>query len=654
MRKVLSIMAVLLIIIMALSMEINAKADEYFLVDKLYFTTSITPPTDGSIKPDALHAVNVFLDIEQSLLNETNFTDRYVNVLIAAILNNRIEYSNGSVAFHGDGEKCVVLNSSSALDVMLVSDSDDLDAFNSSSWIENKDFLIALKYRYDFINQKTLSTKVDNILVQTESVLENKTTTKIKSETDGLYTYVINEDMSVTITKFDWSNNHGDIYIPEMLGNRIVTGIGEKAFAISGNDAVSITLPEGIKSIGELAFEGVAIKYINIPLNTSSIGDGAFSRCSVMQFRVADGHQVFATIDNALYNKQEKMLIAWPENKEIAPIPNGIKAIGGYVFYGRKIYESSITKNKFLPDTLTTIGKYAFAEGSFTAYLNNVSVINEYAFYRNYAKHNEHVPEVKLWDEEPLKLSRVGAHAFENTSIDLISISKIEEGPAGAWGRPGRRHCLLSSTPYVVDEYAFCNTLFYSGGGRKGDRGDPGSLEPIDLSNVTSIGDYAFAYDDSTAGWIGLYSTDFDNLTYLGEYAFSNNKILGTLHLSNIKKVSESAFASGKCDIIEIVLGTGIEEIAPNAFAGQSHVTTLTMNEGLKTIGSESFRGCSGLTEVKIPKSVTYIGDNVFADCAVELVITVEAGSYSEVWARTCGYSYKVNGKVEDTSWLDD
>ena len=63
--------------------------------------------------------------------------------------------------------------------------------------------------------------------------------------------------------------------------------------------------------------------------------------------------------------------------------------------------------------------------------------------------------------------------------------------------------------------------------------------------------------------------------------------------------------------------------------------------------------GCINLTEISIPASVTYIGDRVFDGCSDKLVITVEAGSYGEVWARTCGYAYKVNGQVEDTSWLD-
>ena len=48
------------------------------------------------------------------------------------------------------------------------------------------------------------------------------------------------------------------------------------------------------------------------------------------------------------------------------------------------------------------------------------------------------------------------------------------------------------------------------------------------------------------------------------------------------------------------------------------------------------------------------IGKDVFTGCSDKLIITVEAGSYGEIWARTSGYAYVVNGQKEDTSWLND
>lgn len=75
--------------------------------------------------------------------------------------------------------------------------------------------------------------------------------------------------------------------------------------------------------------------------------------------------------------------------------------------------------------------------------------------------------------------------------------------------------------------------------------------------------------------------------------------------------------------------------------------------ENLLTIEDRAFYKCRNLAEITIPASVTMIGSEVFTGCSDKLVITVEAGSYGEVWARTCGYAYQVNGQEEDTSWLD-
>lgn len=459
------------------------------------------------------------------------------------------------------------------------------------------------------------------------------------SEQDGLYTYELNEDMTVTITGFDWSNNHGDIYIPEMLGNRMVTAIGERAFAKPGNVAVSITLPEGIRSIGELAFQGVAIKYINIPQNVTEIGGGAFSRCSVMQFRVAEGHQVFATIDNALYNKQTKTLIAWPENKEIGPIPNGIKAIGDYVFYGRKINDQEM-ESHLIPDSVTTIGRFAFFNSTFSGWLNNVKEIGDYAFSRGALKggYVAYDNDVDIRDEQ-LTLTRIGSHAFENSVVHFGADTN-------------RNHLsgfILNTTPYVIEDYAFHNSAIFA----------YTNNATINLENVTSIGDYAFEdnKEGSVNGYaIGFVQGDFDSLKYIGQNAFFNHEMVGVVELSDISVVPVSAFevTTNRPKLSGVILGQSVTSIEEKAFHGQSEITEVILNDGLLSIGSEAFMNCQSLTEVCIPASVTYIGEKVFSRCSDKLIIVVEAGSYGEIWARTCGYSYRVNGKVEDTSWLDD
>ena len=445
------------------------------------------------------------------------------------------------------------------------------------------------------------------------------------AEQDGLYTYQINDDNTVTITGFNWSNSHGDIYIPEMLGNRIVSAIGKEAFTTTGNTAVKITLPDTIRSIGEQAFRGVAITYVNIPLNTVEIGDGVFAECSVMRFNVANGHTVFATIENVLYNKQTKTLLAWPTNKEITKIPNGIKHIGDYAFYGRKGEYLSFRLD--LPESIETIGKYAFAKGRVTLDTKSTLVIDDYAFYQAF-----------VYFSNSLSLSRIGKHAFEESTLALA-----QKGLA------------ISTTPYEIEEYAFYNSRTY---------------DSFRILNATSIGAHAFQnmqgnYDGGVVQSIFLDKLDdFQNLTYLGEDAFSNADIRNRnsmgIHVpayanftnSELKSIPNEAFSHTVITFLKI--NPSVTRIGERAFKRCEYLEQAELTEGLLTIGDEAFSDCKKLTAISIPASVTMIGNDVFTGCADTFVVTVEAGSYGEIWARTCGYAYVVNGQVDDTSWLDD
>lgn len=628
MRKVLSIIAAFLITISFISIGNVAKADDSFTVNKLHFTTSSTIPTDGSINSDALHAVNMFLDLEQSLLNEANFTDLYIDILVSSILSNRIEYSDGSVAFHGDRETLIIMNASSSLDVLLISDLDSSNMFNSYTWIDSKDILLALIYQYDFINQKSLSIKIDNVLAKTQSIFGKTTTAKAKSETDGLYTYVLNDDMTITITGFDWSNNHGDIYIPEMLGNRMVSAIGESAFATTGNTAVKITLPDNIRSIDALAFQGVSISYINIPLNTVKIEEGAFAQCSVMRFNVADGHTVFATIDNALYNKQTKTLIAWPVNKEISVIPNGIKRIGAYAFWGRDfqnyVYNEEnpyfpFTDYYVLPESVESIGDHAFEGTKLSLDISNVSVIGDFAFQDS-----------RMNLMLPLSVTKIGKHAFQSSRLVFSNEKRVATSET------------FCETPYSIDDYAFyyCDSVYAD--------------VYLRLGNVVSIGAHAFEYCEIAP------SCDFADITYLGEAAFKgeskfNGAVMSqdSIYLTNdsLQKIPADTFAYA--EISSLIVGPSVTVIGESAFQGCEKLSSIVLSEGLQEIKDEVFKDCKSLTAIQIPASVTMIGNDVFTGCAESFVVTVEAGSYGEVWARTCGYAYVVNGQVEDTSWLD-
>ena len=136
--------------------------------------------------------------------------------------------------------------------------------------------------------------------------------------------------------------------------------------------------------------------------------------------------------------------------------------------------------------------------------------IGDYAFSKDKRVRRE----CTLWDSS-LSLSVIGAHAFENSRLNLLAIET------------------LSSCPCEIGDYAFYNSycrLLH----------DPKSR--LSLINVTSIGNYAFASDDESICYLALSSGDFNNLVFVGEGAFLNNRVEGTVYLSTVKTIPASSF----------------------------------------------------------------------------------------------------------------
>ena len=140
----------------------------------------------------------------------------------------------------------------------------------------------------------------------------------------------------------------------------------------------------------------------------------------------------------------------------------------------------------------------------------------------------------------------------------------------------------------------------------------------------------------------------------MGEAAFHNTEFRvchADFSCSSISAIPASAFYSS--NITSLKLGDSIISIDTSAFENCEHLWDVELSSSLQTIDNNAFNGCS-ISKIIIPASVSMIGNDVFTNCSDKLVITVESGTYAEVWARTSGYSYVVNGQEEDTSWLNN
>jgi hypothetical protein len=124
-----------------------------------------------------------------------------------------------------------------------------------------------------------------------------------------------------------------------------VTSIGGKAF-YGCKSLTSITIPEGVTSIGDYAFWGCkSLTSITIPGGVTSIGERAFSFCkSLTSITISEG--VTSIGDYAFWGCKSLTSIT---------IPEGVTSIGERAFWGCKSL-TSIT----IPEGVTSISAHAF------------------------------------------------------------------------------------------------------------------------------------------------------------------------------------------------------------------------------------------------------------------------------------------------------
>ena len=509
-----------------------------------------------------------------------------------------------------------------------------------------------------------------------ESFGTNLTVSAVDTLTYGDYQYTVNNDNTVTITKYIGSDT--EAVIPSAINGKKVTSIGNNAFYYCssltsitipnsvtsiGNLAfdscsglTSITLPNSVTSIGNSAFEyckgltsitlpnsvtsigNSAFKYcsgftsITIPNSVTSIGDGAFGFCEgLASIEVDTNNSAYSSENGVLFDKNKTTIITCPAGKKgTYTIPNGVTYIGNLAFYGC-IGLTSIT----IPNGVTSIGNYAFEHCTGLTSItipNSVTSIGNYAFDSCVILTNITIPS---------SVTYIGDLAF-CYCIHLTSINVD-----------------TNNSKYSSENDVLFNknktTIITCPAGKKGTYTIPNS--------VTSIGDLAFEYckgltsitipnsvasigDRAFGGCTSLTSINVD--TCNNEYSSEN----GVLFNKNKTKIitcpegkngiytipngvtSIGKYAFGYCtDLISITIPDSVTSIGYMAFGGCTGLTSVTIPNNVTSIGAGAFWSCSSLTSITIPNSVTSIGENAFNGCK-NLTIYGKKGSYAESYAK--------------------
>ena len=413
-----------------------------------------------------------------------------------------------------------------------------------------------------------------------------------------------------------------ELVVPETIGGRTVTAIGDSAFANLG-DLTAITLPDSITTIGKYAFEACgSLASINLPDGISSIEDGTFSGCTDL---------TALTIPNSVTFIGDSAF-SYCSSLTSLTIPEGVSAILPETFYGC----SGLT-NLVLPSSITSIGDYAFSDCDVLTTLmipDGVKSIGSNAFMNCKGLTSIVLPD---------SVETIGEHLFE----DCISLTDVTL-PKGLlavsdYAFNGCKSLTGVRIPDTVTYVGYC--AFRDCAGLTSVSLPDGvsailsqtfsgcsSLTTVNLpSSIRTIEDYAFYGCKSLAG-IALP----DGLTAIGAYAFGDCASLTALDLPNTL-TSIDSFAFRNCaGLTNVRIPGGVSVISNSAFSGCAGLTEVTVADGVQSIQPAAFKDCPALTSVHLPASVTFIDDSTFDGCP-KVTIDAPAGSYAYAWAEKKG-----------------
>ncbi len=317
----------------------------------------------------------------------------------------------------------------------------------------------------------------------------------------------------------------------------------------------SVTLPEGLETIGAAAFMHTSLKSIQIPESVTVIGGEAFSCTKLIQ----------ATIPESVTDLEYDVFAACHQLKAVA-LPKGLKSIGESAFHSCEALETVA-----LPEGLTGIGRTAFAYCKSLKTLiipSSVKKIGNQAFIICESLENLEFPEEAEID--------VGEVFDDCISLKTVKLPKtLTRLSADFWGCTALEEIEIPESVKALEEDVFheCTSLktvtLHEGLETIGPRTfyNCTSLERLDIpASVTAIDKAAFEGCSLEKLVLGVYKNSYaekycveNNIRYelLAEAAVGAPEVnTGVVKDEGAKQTAESVALKGFEDFVQKMLET--------------------------------------------------------------------------------------------------
>ena len=326
-----------------------------------------------------------------------------------------------------------------------------------------------------------------------------------------------------------------------------VKDIENHAFQGCG-DLRSLTIAEGIETIGNYAFMNAGLSSLTLPTSLKSIGESAFQYCYSLTS---------------------------------VELPEGLTTLGTDAFYSCQKLSKII-----LPSTLKTIGSYLIGNTGVSAVVSHIQEpfkISNYVFGTS------------QWDSE------LQANVFQPCSATLYvpegtkekyqqyegwtMFKAIEEGDVLEAVVDGLKYSYQASSDQA--------TVI---------RGDYEQLENVTIPSTVTIGESTYRVTAiGTSAFSELQNlktvTINEGITEIQERAFQSSAITQVALPNSLKSIGNEAFES--CDTLQsVVIPEGVETIGDYAFGFNYELRSLTLPSTLKSLGSNVFNWNCALSAI--------------------------------------------------------
>ena len=402
-----------------------------------------------------------------------------------------------------------------------------------------------------------------------------------------------------------------------VIGDQI-TQIGRYAF--TGTACSTIKFGKNVRSIGERAF--LECRNLNgdltLPDSVQIVGDDAFSECTGLTGTLTLGSSLQTIGAGAFYDCSFSGNLV---------IPDSVTSIGRYAFYSRPYLRPETQGTLTLGRNLRTIGESAFCESRYTGSLtipDSVVEIGERAFYKC-----ENLNGTLTLGRSLRTIGKEAFYwcAFTGSLTIPEGVAEIADGAFSSlhqFNRDGMFNGTLTlpSTLKTIGAEAFAYTDF--------------SGELLIPDGVTSIGANAFAKCDGFGGTLSLP----DSVKTVGESAFYQCEGFTGLKLpAGLTKIETLSFAFMAGLKTEVVIPEGVTEIGEGAFEC-SYMPSVRLPSTLRKIEKQAFMYAHNLTKITLPDGLETIGDEAFDGCYFKKAIVLPASIKSIGKKAFHRYSY--------------